>query len=117
MGYYAKTKLLYFFLKNSSYFLFFGCFNLKNHAALFCSTATKLLEPTLRTVERLLLYLMSTKESALMSTVKMDIKMLHVTVTQNCPASVPQMVPASLNIGEMILMLFVVGFELNYRYE
>ena len=46
-----------------------------------------------------------------MSIAKVETKHPRVTLTQNCPASVPQMVLAPLNPGEMILMWFVVGFK------
>lgn len=81
---------------------FFLCL-IKLHT-LFCSTVTKLLERTLRNVERSPLFPMTTERSALMTTAKIETKILRVTLTQNCPASVPQMVPASMNPGEMILM-------------
>lgn len=111
----TKTKLLYLCFKNSSYcpfFLLLLPILIKYHA-LFCSTVTKLLEPTLRNVERLPLYPMTTKWFALMNTAKLETKHLHVTLTQNCPASVPQMVLVPLNPGETIPMWFVVGFYLH----
>lgn len=90
--------------------------SIKLHA-LFCSTVTKLLELTLRNVERSPLYPMTTEWSALMSTAKIETKILRVTLTQNCPASVPQMVPVPTYPGEMILMWFVVGFKLYCRFQ
>ena len=46
-----------------------------------------------------------------MSTAKIEMQNPHVTLTQNCPASVPRMVLASMNPGETILLWFVVGFK------
>lgn len=60
---------------------------------------------------------MTTKQSALMSTAKIVIKILHVTLIQNCPASVPQMVLALMNPGETILMWFVVSFSFYCRFQ
>ena len=50
-----------------------------------------------------------------MSIAKVETKPPRVTLTQNCPASVPQMVLAPLNPGEMILMWFGDGL-LDLRY-
>lgn len=70
----------------------------------------------MRTVERFLPYPVTTKRSALMIIAKIETESRHVTLIQNCPAFVPQMVLAPTNPGEMILMWFVVGFSFYCRF-
>lgn len=106
----CKINFWIYLSQNTHLVLHFSYVFLKLHA-LFPSTVTKLLEPTLRNVERLALYPTTTKWSALMSTAKVETKNPPVTLMQNCPASVHQMVLAPMYPGETIPMWFVVGFK------